>query len=329
MTPSSEFVSRILKKRCAQDPTLSSNATLMARISRDALRDPEAYATDDEDRAFAELQPAINTIRRELEEMDEEIDDFDEHAEAPKLTESIAALNRCLDLDPHCYDAQLLLILAQAVDDDVAISQLVTIEGEARAWCEERSRLYDGQTADLWDATFMRPYLRIQSKIIDLLTLSCRYRAALERSLRMLDASPADGQGIRHGTALLLARLEDEEGLDALDAAFNRVGSAWMQIARAILLYKLGRMDAARRATAGLATLYPAAAYYLVNPDVAPFYLPDRPPFAPGSDQECLFAVYEADYLAVDTPDYVDWALKIPAFSQAVNGYESSHEDDF
>ncbi|MEE8715451.1 MAG: hypothetical protein SOI26_05210 [Coriobacteriales bacterium] len=328
MTPSAEYVSRILKKRCASDPSLASDPARMARIGRDAMRDPEAYALDDEDRAFALLQEALKVTRHEIEGYDDAEGDGFGDLQAPQLERSILALQRCIDLDGHCYDARMLQILAKATDDDEAITQLVGLEGSALAWCEDRSRTYDGQVDDLWDATFMRPYLRIEAKIIDLLTLTCRYRAALQRSRRMLEKSPADGQGIRHGTALLLARLEDERGLDELDAAFSRKGSPWMQIARAMLLYKLERMDAARRAVVGLAHLYPAAAYYLANPDVAPLYLPDRPAAAPGSDKECLLATYEADFLVVDTPDFVDWAMGVPEFARAVSRYESAHGDD-
>ena len=98
-----------------------------------------------------------------------------------------------------------------------------------------------------------------------------------------------------------------------------------MQLARAMLLCKLCRMDAARRALSGLATLCPGAAYYLAYPGYVQPYLPDRPPFKPGSEQESVFATYEADFLVVDTPDFVTWAQTVPAFASAVSSFGRSH----
>ena len=324
----SEYVSRMLRKRSAQDPTLSDDEAELGRIAREAMRDPDSFVTDDEDRAFLALARATSVARREIEDA-EDAEAYGESAPAASdLTRTRHELQRCLEIDPHCYDARLLLTLADAKNDDDVLARLLALEDEARAWCRQRSDELDGFVLDPWDALFMRPYLRIEGRIVDLLTTSARYRAALERCRRLLADSPADGQGIRHTAALILARLEDEKGLDDLDARFGRTGSAWMHVARAILLYKLGRMDAARRAVTGLATLCPGAAYYLANPTYVQPYLPDRPPFTPGTAQESLLATYEADFLVMDTPDFVTWALSVESFTHAASEYGRLHGDD-
>ncbi|MBS5450575.1 MAG: hypothetical protein KHY83_02120 [Coriobacteriia bacterium] len=325
MLVSSELVNRLLKKLCVRDPSLEADAHRMAELSRTALRNPASIAVDDEDRAFIALDKAIALARREL---DDEADSPVPPAPAARLTRTRAQLNRCLALDPHCYDARLLLILADDTTQDVALEELLALSVEARSWCTERSRAYDGATVDAWDAVFLRPWLRIEGKIIDLLVASACYREALERCRVLLKASPADGQGIRHTAALILARLEDERGLDELDALFGRAGSTWMHLARAMLLYKLGRLDAARRAVIGLAELCPGAAYYLTYPSYVPPYLPDRPPFTPGSEYESLYATFEADFLVVDTPDFVPWANAVSAFASAAEKYGRLHGDD-
>lgn len=324
MLVSAELTNRLLKKLCAQDPSLEGDAARMAEIGRTALRNPAALAVDDEDRAFIALDKAVACARRELDDMGDE----PTTAEGMHLTRTRALLKRCLELDPHCYDARTLLVLSDDTSQEEAIDQLGELAQEARAWCTRRSQALDGATVDAWDAVFLRPWLRIEGKIIDLLVAGACYREALRHCDALLEASPADGQGVRHTAALVYARLEDERGLDALDASFGRSGSAWMHLARAMLLYKLGRADAARRAAIGLAELCPGAAYYLTYPSYVPPYLPDRPPFAAGSAYESLYATFEADFLVVDTPDFVPWANSITAFSKAAEAYGRAHGDD-
>ena len=174
MLVSSELVNRLLKKLCVRDPSLEADAHRMAELSRTALRNPASIAVDDEDRAFIALDKAIALARREL---DDEADSPVPPAPAARLTRTRAQLNRCLALDPHCYDARLLLILADDTTQDVALEELLALSVEARSWCTERSRAYDGATVDAWDAVFLRPWLRIEGKIIDLLVaqgVACR-----------------------------------------------------------------------------------------------------------------------------------------------------------
>ena len=321
MLVSSELVNRLLRKACATDPALAADPARMAEMGRTALRRPEALVSDAEDQALVVLGRAMTVAQREIE--DAEDDPTSE--ELARLPRTSRMLRECLELDPHCYDAATILALAQADGADAAIEALGKLAPEARAWCEARSAQFDGPLPDAWDSVFLRPWLRMEAKLADLLVTCACYRPALARCKALLEASPADSQGVRHTAALLLARLEDEAGLDALDSAFARQGSTWMHLARAMLLYKLGRLDAAKRALTGLATLCPGAAYYLAYPGYVQPYLPDRPPFKPGSEQESVFATYEADFLVVDTPDFVTWAQGVPAFASAVSAFGRSH----
>ena len=74
-----------------------------------------------------------------------------------------------------------------------------------------------------------------------------------------------------------------------------------------------------------MADLCPGAAFYLAYPSYVPPYLPDRPLFTPGTEQESLFATYEADYLVVDTPEFINWALSIDRFREAAEKFGTSH----
>ena len=119
-----------------------------------------------------------------------------------------------------------------------------------------------------------------------------------------------DGQVLVRGKNkdLCYARLEDEAALEALDVRFSRQGDSWQHLSRAILLYKLGRLAAARRALGGYTRLCEGGAYALIKPIMIDTYLPDRPETTPLSFEEATLAVHEADPVIVDVPDFVPWA---------------------
>ena len=74
-----------------------------------------------------------------------------------------------------------------------------------------------------------------------------------------------------------------------------------------VLLYKLDRMSAARRALRGFDELCEGGAYALLRPTFVEVYLPDRPEAAPCSFRECMLATREAEPIIADTPDFIAW----------------------
>jgi tetratricopeptide (TPR) repeat protein len=332
MLVAAELTERLLRKAVKDDPALATDPARMAELSRQAMRSPQSMVKDDEDRAFLMLEKAVSRAQRDI---DDELDAlYYQQQDGPrkppsKLPQTHGLLERCLQADPHCYDAHTLDTLIMSDTFEQAISGLEELEEEARQWCEARSALYDDAVADPWDAVFLRPWLRMRSRKIDLLVQAACYRSALNEAEKMLQEAPSDGQGIRHTAALLYARLEDEEGLNDLDSRFGREGSCWMHVARTMLLYKLGRMDAAKRSLNSLARLCPGAAYFLATPSYVPPYLPDRPPFKPGSADESLYATYEADFLIVDTPEFVTWAMQQPNFAEAADKFGRTYGSQY
>lgn len=330
MIVSAELNQRLLLKAVARDPSLATDEARLRDLSRQIMRSPDRFATDDEDRALVVLDRVVSQGKREIDdELDAAADAYEQNKphEPSRLPKTRALVRQCLEIDPCCYDARTIEALIDSDSTDAAIEALVSMADEARAWCESRSAALDDSAEDLWDRVCLRPWLRLESKIVDLLLQACSYREALSRCENMLEASPKDGQGMRHTAALLYARLEDEDGLDGLDVRYGRSGSCWMHVARSVLLYKLGRMGAARRATVGMANLCPGAAFYIANPSYVPPYMTDRPPFKPGSDQESLLATFEADFIVVDTPEYVQWAMSVPEFSAAAARFGKRHGD--
>ena len=145
----------------------------------------------------------------------------------------------------------------------------------------------------------------------------------------MAALNPTDELGARHTWAIALARLEDEAAFDELDARFGRQGNAWTHLTRALLLFKLDRMPAARRALRGFASLCRGGAYALLRPTFVEPYLPDRPDAEPGSYAEAMMAVHECDPAIMDTPDFLGWASAQNGFAEQAQRFARENDLDW
>lgn len=180
-----------------------------------------------------------------------------------------------------------------------------------------------------WDDVFARPRLRLLSAIARARLETARYKAAIATCEKLVELDSLDHLGARYTWAVALARLEDEKGLDALDAKFGRAGNAWIHLARALLMFKLDRMPAARRALRGYASLCEGGAYALLRPTFIDGYLPDRPVFTAGSFEEAALAVHECDAVVMDTPDFIAWATAQDGFAAQAEKFARDHDLDW
>ena len=121
---------------------------------------------------------------------------------------------------------------------------------------------------------------------------------------------------------LALARLEDEDGFFALAHQLEeQMGadvledSPWYLLARTILLFKTNKMRPATRALREFANRCEGGAFFLLNPMYQTPYLPCRPePHDPWDLSHQ--AVWEADGIISDTPDFAPWANACEDVSQ-------------
>ena len=188
-------------------------------------------------------------------------------------------------------------------------------------------------------------WLHTVEAIAQLCLASARYRAAAAYAQRLMRADGfwERGRGI---LLLALARLEDERGFFELandderrsaapadagaggatgddrpaEAAEGRPApledSPWYLLGRTILLYKLGRRKNARRALRDLVARCEGAAFFLLNPTFLEPYLPVRPPVREAWELTHQ-AVWEADGILADTPDFADWAASVEGVADA------------
>lgn len=180
-----------------------------------------------------------------------------------------------------------------------------------------------------WDDVFARPRLRLLAAIARARLETARFKPAVATCEKLVELDPDDHLGARYTWAIALARLEDEKGFDALDARFGRTGNAWSHLARTLLMFKLDRMPAARRALRGYASLCKGGAYALLRPTFIETYLPDRPAFEPGSFEEAALAVHECDPVVMDTPDFIAWATAQDGFAAQAEKFAHDHDLDW
>ena len=298
-----ELVERLARRRSAQLGGLSQAA--YAELVLAVRKNPDSYLDDPSDQAFSLLVTAIDRVM--ASRADDEWRDDEEFMEERSQrmgrlrTDCAEALRVC----PESSHARLAAVISADHEPDDQLDELLELERQLEA---ERGSLVVPETGDAWHNVFLHGRLRLLAALARTCLDSARYRMADEHARALMGACPSDPLGGRHTSALCLARLEDEEGFNALDARFGRQGDSWQQLGRVILLYKLGRMAAARRALMGFDSLCEGGAYALLRPVMADTYLFDRPAAEPYSFAEVTLAVHEADPIICDTPDLPGWA---------------------
>ena len=293
-----ELVTRCALRRREKIGGLSDQA--FEELVLAVRENPAGFAEDPGELALLELARALDAYEQSRRDDDLLDDNAFEAARARRRAALAAACDKASSIDPDCLDAWLVGMLASEEDPDALLAKLLALA--------DTGPLDDAAPGDdAWNDVFARPRVRLLAAISRTCLDGARYRMAIRMADAALAASPSDPLGVHQTQALAYARLEDEAGLGALDARFSDRESAWSHLARLILLYKLNRLPAARRALRGYAGLCEGGAYALLRPTYVDTYLPDRPEVAPRSFQECMMAVREAEGIIADTPELIAW----------------------
>ena len=309
MRPRDELIDRIAARRAQELGGLSDEA--FAELQLSVREAPESFLTHPDDIAFRRIADALERYDRARID-DDMLDDEGYLKVRDSAFERLRlAMQEVLELDPENVDARLILIQISDFDSENYLDALceldATVSREAGPLQKDRGR----------EAVFDKPRLRLRAAIARAYFDTARYRLAATCCEELLDLDPADEQGARHTLALVYARLEDETAFEELWNRFERRGNAWFYLAHAVLLYKADRLPAATRAIKGFSDLCRGGAFCLLHPAYVDVYIPDRPAAAPGSFEEVLLAVHEADPLIGDTPDFCGWARSIPQIAEA------------
>lgn len=318
-----ELIRRLALKRRQQIGSMSDEAFTELELAVKA--DPTRFIDDNQEQAFALIGQALERFEQACH--DDDLLDDEQYAQARqhRFETLTSACQQALGLDEQCVDAVLLQALARDCSQEELFELLLSAHKETM---REQGGIAVPAAGDAWADVFQRPRLRLQAALARTCVNTARFRMATDMCLDLLAKAPLDALGARLTCALAMVRLEDEDGFDWLDAREGRHGNAWFHLSRVILMYKLGRIPAARRALRGYDQLCTGGAYMLLQPVFVDTYLPDRPEFTPGSLDESMLCVHEADPVVADVPDFVAWTCDQPGFLASAqdfcsrNGFE-------
>lgn len=302
-------------------------------VHEQIMRNPAQYAADDHARALISYGQVHEGMMRALERMDDLPDEEFDRQREQLFGQTRLALHEIVRDDKLCIDAQLLDILLADVPIDSCLNDLLkledTVHEHLRAlpefdddapafWRAEKLVDMDEALRTRSDPT-MIGWLHTLEAIAQLSLASSRYRAAIRYARCVMRARGYTNYAV--GTVLLaLARLEDEDGFFACvreaDASLAVEDSPWFLLGRTLLLYKLGRRKNARRALRDFSSRCEGGAFFLLNPTYLTPYLPVRPAVREAWKLTHQ-AVWEADGIIVDTPDFVGWAASVEGIEDA------------
>lgn len=314
-----ELVERCARRRRETIGPLSEDA--YAELVLAVRKDPASFVDDPAESALLVIARALDAYQASCRN-DDLLDDEAFEAERRRRLAALGTESeRAAQIDGTSLDARLLALLARDLDPDPLLGGLIELEREFGPG--------EPPEGDAWEDVFYRPRLRLRAAVARACLEGARFRMAASAAASLVDAAPRDRLGARHTFALALARLEDEAGFDALDARFDRRGDAWSHLARVILLFKLDRMSAARRALRGYEGLCEGGAYALLRPTYVEPYLPDRPKTVAGSFEESVLAVREAEPIIADVPDFIGWCQGFDWFVASAERFARGRDLDW
>ena len=277
------------------DPYAASRS--FASFGRIYAQDRDSLPQSDADRAFHLVAEATALIDYQLPFA------TDEEAET-LITRAHAVLDEALSLDSHCYDALRMKTAAVTPTFEGYYDFLRENAAEVRAHCEEARQAAAQEDSDdrasLATEIAMRPYYRWLAMLANKAVICGHNREALRYAQELLELDPHDEADVRFTAALAYAKLEDLQGLDALEQRLmitvpgSITSTAWSRLAHASIAYRNRDFDMARAQLKGIVASYPRAAIALGLQRELPDGIYARLAVPPFSENELLLAVSEA-----------------------------------
>lgn len=321
---------------------------------------PEKYVGGDHARSLLAYADIRRRLLASLERMEDLPDDEFEQKRAQLFDEARLKLYRLGEADRLCVDAKLVDIMLADVPLDNCINDLLQLERQVRDYLLGSVEGFDPDAPAFWsEAALYRAgedaasrtasepevigWLHTLEAISQLCLASARYSAAAQYARQVLRAQgyPTMAAGT---LALALARLERQDEFFALagtaaegdagegassgdaDGTAEAVGwgplvdSPWFLLGRTLLLYKEGREKPATRALREFASRCEGGAFFLLNPTYMTPYLPVRPPVKEAWKRSHQ-AVWEADGILADSPDFATWAASVAGIDDASEAF--------
>jgi tetratricopeptide (TPR) repeat protein len=266
-------------------------------FGRRFAQDRDSLPQSDSDRAFHLVVQATDLL-------DYQLPFASDDAAATLISRGRECLEEAVSLDPDCHDARRMLFSPSEMAFDARYRFLHEHESEVDAACSSAAR------AAAWDAEperaklaadiAMRPYLRWLASMAEVSLICGRNRETIRLCERLFSLDPHDMADARFTLALAYAKLEDDQGLDALMARYPQLSpyrtpdDGWVLLSQLSLAHKRDDLDAARQILGRLVKVYPNCEYVLVRQSELPDGAFARVLVTPYSEDEMVLAISEA-----------------------------------
>ena len=330
MEPSAYIPAYLERIYLESHPDLTDAARELVR--KGVATNPGKYAQTEHAQALLSYMGVRDHLLDELDRIEDMPDSEFEQTRNRLFDEARDDLLKICRVDALAVDAQLLAVILADTPVDACLGDLMKLEAHARDYLVQSVSGFDLEAPHYWtnaalaegataaELTASEPvligWLHTLESISQLCLASARYRAGAAYARRAMKAAGYPTRAA--GTVLLaLARLENEDGffelaheLEEASGAERLEDSPWYLLARTLLLYKTDKMKPAKRALREFANRCEGGAFFLLNPTYLTPYLPTRP--APRDPWDLAHqAVWEADGIITDTPDFAPWAASV------------------
>ena len=269
-------------------------------FSRRFARDRDSLPQSDSDRAFHLVSMAAKLIDYELPFADDE--------EGPNIIErGRSLLDEATSLDPLCFDAIRMKAAADCPSFESFLAYLNDRSEEVRRSCQEQQARAlekgDDERAALEANIALRPYLRWLSTQAEQALICGRNKQSIEFAQKAFETDLHDSADVRFTAALAYAKIEDEQGLEALAKGRHglqfarRPNDAWLQLARIALAHKQRDFGVAEQILDDMTHLYPHVEESLIRQIELPDGVFARLAVKPYSEDELVLAISESTVL--------------------------------
>lgn len=348
MEPSAYIPAYIEREYAAAHPGLTPSAREL--VHEQVQTDPSRFATGAHAHALLAYARTRDQLLRDLGRIEELPDDEYDRQRTRLFERGRADLHGIAEGDRLCVDARLVDVLLADAPLDACINDLLRIEREVRGHLEGGVAGFDGEAPHFWaeaelerdgetaaERTVREPeavgWLHSLEALAQLCLATARYTAAARYARKVMRARGYTSMAA--GTLLLaLARLEREDEFFAVarDVDAGRQAapwgpvqdSPWFLLGRVLLLYKTGKRKPAVRALRDFAARCDGGAFFLLNPTYQAPYLPVRPPVKDAWERSRQ-AVWEADGIISDVPDFAAWAQDVDGIEGISESFAARH----
>jgi len=279
----------------AGDPVSATHS--FASFGRRFAQDRDSLPQSDSDRAFHLVVQATDLL-------DYQLPFASEDSAAALLSRGRECLEEAVGLDPACHDAHRMLFSPSEMAFDARYQFLHEHEDEVGASCSAaaKSAIADAEPerAELAADIAMRPYLRWLASMAEVSLICGRNRETIRLCEKLFSLDPRDTADARFTLALAYAKLEDDQGFDALVARYSQLSpyrapdDGWMLLSQLSLAHKRNDLDTARQVLGRLVKVYPDCEYVLVRQSELPDGAFARVLVTPYSEDEMVLAISEA-----------------------------------